>query len=202
MTSVNEWIVREYFETLGYLVSQPRKYVVSGKQKKSDEEIDFVVHNPQVMERRVPDHIVWTTPDLRTVPSAVVGIHGWHTERFYASTFEQSPEILRFAQPASIRFAERLLGVSPVARILCLPKLPASGELKKKTISMLKDNGIDGVISFRTMLADLVAGVDTNKNYEKSDLLQILRLLKNYDLIRDDQMEFFGKRKTRARPVG
>jgi hypothetical protein len=31
--------------------------------------------------------------------------------------------------------------------------------------------------------------VATNRNYVKSDLLQTLRLLKNYDLLKDPQME-------------
>jgi hypothetical protein len=35
-----------------------------------------------------------------------------------------------------------------------------------------------------------------NRNYQKSDLLQIIRILKNYDLMREPQMELF---KTRPR---
>ena len=57
------------------------------------------------------------------------------------------------------------------------------------------------------MLLELLEGVDTNKNYEKSDLLQILRILKNYDLLKAPQLELFALRKRRARrnaaaPVG
>lgn len=200
MSAVNELIVREYFETLGYLVSQPRKYVVPGRQKKAGEEVDLVVHCPQVKEQKIPDHLVWGTEDLKGVANAVVGIRGWHTERFYASTFEQSPDILRFVEPEPVKFASKLLGTDSIAKILCLPKLPASGELKKKTIKVLTERGVDGIISFPTMLADLVSRVDTNKNYEKSDLLQVLRLLKNYDLLKDDQLELFvNKRKASRR---
>ncbi len=80
-----------------------------------------------------------------------------------------------------------------MAKILCLPRLPVSGELREKTIGMLKEKGVDGIISFRTMLWELVSRVDINKNYDKSDLLQVVRLLKNYDLLKDDQMEFGQK---------
>jgi hypothetical protein len=86
-----------------------------------------------------------------------------------------------------------------VAKVLCLPRLPASGELKKQTIEVLKAKGVDGVISFRTMLAELVARVDKKKNYEKSDLLQTIRLLKNYGLLRDSQMDLFPERRGRRR---
>ncbi len=82
--------------------------------------------------------------------------------------------------------------------MLCLP---ASGELNKKTTDLLKKKGVDGVISFRTMLAELIMRVDIKRNYEKSDLLQIIRLLKNYDLIKDNQLELFGKRRKKKNTV-
>lgn len=195
MSAVNEWVVREYFEMMGYLVNQPRKHFVPGRLKKADEEVDLLVLNPAVEEHRVPEHLVWTTSDLQTVARAVVAVRGWHTGRFYASTFEKDPDILRFAESGPLRFAANLMGTTSMARILCIPDLAVSGELKDKSIRFMKEKGIDGVISFRTMLRELVRGVDKNKNYEKSDLLQIIRLLKNYDLLRDPQMDLFARRK-------
>ncbi len=194
MSAVNEWIVREYFESLGFLVGQPRKYVVPGRQKKAEEEIDLVVYNPTVTEHKLPDRIVWTSADFASIKRAVVGVRGWHTERFYASTFEQTPDILRFVEDESVRVAAGLLGSDDMAKVLCLPRLPASGELKDKTIEMLKTTGIDGVVSFHTMIAGLIARVETHRNYEKSDILQVIRLLKNYGFIKDSQMELFGKK--------
>jgi len=194
MSAVNEWIVREYFESLGFLVGQPRKYVVPGRQKKAEEEIDLVVYNPTVTEHKLPEKIVWTSADFGSVKRAVIGVRGWHTERFYASTFEQTPDILRFVEDESVRVAAGLLGSDDMAKVLCLPRLPASGELKDKTIEMLKTTGIDGVVSFHTMIAGLIARVETHRNYEKSDILQVIRLLKNYGFIKDSQMELFGKK--------
>ncbi len=193
MSAVNEWIAREYFEALGYMVSQPCKYTPA-RHKKADEELDLLIVHPQVKEHRLPEHIVWSSDDLKHVAQAVVGVRGWHTDRFYAATFEQTPEMLRFADKAARRAAAARLGAEQVAAILCLPELPASGELKEKTLRALKERGIDGVLSFRTMLHELVAKVDANRNYDKSDLLQIVRILKNYGLLRDPQMELFGRR--------
>lgn len=198
MSAVNEWIVREYFELLGYLVSQPCKYTPA-RHKRADEELDLLIVHPQVREHRLPDHLVWSSADLQTVGRAVVGVRGWHTDRFYAATFEQTPEILRFAERAARRAAEARLGSEPVAAVLCLPELPASGELKEKTLRALKERGIDGVLSFRTMLQELLVKVDVNRNYDKSDLLQILRILKNYGLLRDPQMELFSRRARQRR---
>jgi hypothetical protein len=194
MSAVNEWIVREYFESLGFLVGQPRKYVVPGRQKKAEEEIDLVVFNPTVSAHRIPNKIVWASADFASVKRAVIGVRGWHTERFYASTFAQTPDILRFVEEESIHVAAGLLGSDAMAKVLCLPRLPASGELKDKTIEMLKAKGIDGVVSFHTLLAELIAHVETHRNYEKSDVLQVIRLLKNYGFIKDSQMELFGRK--------
>jgi len=49
------------------------------------------------------------------------------------------------------------------------------------------------------MLLELVSAVSLNRNYEKSDLLQILRILKAYGLVKDPQLEFFEKRGRKAR---
>ena len=57
---------------------------------------------------------------------------------------------------------------------------------------------LDAVIPFRTMLADLIENVEANRNYQKSDLLQTIRILKNYVFFKDPQMELFrSKRKKR-----
>jgi hypothetical protein len=192
MSAVTEWVVKEYFEQIGYLVSQPRKYTVPARTKRAEEEVDLVICNPKIKEHALPESFIWEKRDLKNVARAVIGVRGWHTDRFYPSTFEQTPEILKFVEKDSVAYASELLGDSDMAKILCLPRLPASGELKNKTIQVLKRKGVDGVISFRTMLAELIAGVDTKKNYEKSDLLQIIRLLKNYDLVKGSQLELFG----------
>ncbi|NQU40659.1 MAG: hypothetical protein HQ523_11950 [Lentisphaerae bacterium] len=197
MSAVSEWIVREYFEGVGYLVNQPRKHVTPGRHKEAEEEIDLLVLNPQVQEQLIPSHMVWTSADLAGIGRGIVAVRGWHTERFYTSTFEQSPDILRFVDDDALTFAHTMLGEGPLAKILCLPRLPASGDLKDQAIGLLQEKGIDGVISFETMLVELIARVDVNRNYEKSDLLQMIRILKNYELLKDSQLDFFEKRRKR-----
>ena len=195
MSAINEMIVREFFETRGYMVNQYRKYVSTGRHREPAEEVDLVVVKPTVAKHKVPDQVVWTADSLSHVKRAVVGIRGWHTGRFSASMFDKNPELLRFAGEESIKIVTGRIGTGPVARILCLPQLPASGELKEKTIETLRARGIDGVLSFRTMLATLIDYVDTHHNYEKSDVLQMLRILKNYGLLRSEQMDLFSGKK-------
>lgn len=200
MASVNEWIVREYFEMLGFMVIQPCKYSVTGRSKKVEEETDLIVFNPLVTENSIPPYPLWTGDDLKRIARAVVGVCGWHTDRFYPNMLEALPEIVRFAGKDSVQTAERRLGAPAVATILCLPQLPVAQKLKEDALRILKAKNIDGILEFRTILAHIIKGVDKNRNYDKSDVLQVIRILKNYDLFKDDQMELFGgKRKVRRK---
>jgi len=88
MSAVSEWVVREYLETQGFLVSQPRKYVAAGRQRKAGEEFDFLAVNPSTHVHSVPEGIIWDTAALRGISRAIVGVRGWHSERFSTATFE------------------------------------------------------------------------------------------------------------------
>ena len=204
MSSVNEWIVREYLESLGFLVRQPRKYQVVARSKGLHEEVDLLAVNPALPPGRpLPKAKLWGAAELAQVSCAIVAVRGWHTERFSPAVMELSSEIFRLTDSYVLQKAEEMMGPGPVTKILCLPELPATKELRERALQMLRDKaqdlfrskGIDGVILFRTMLRELADYVDSNKNYEKSDLLQTLRLLKNYDLLKDAQMELFRRKR-------
>ena len=49
------------------------------------------------------------------------------------------------------------------------------------------------------MIHDLVHHTEVNRNYQKSDLLQIIRILKNYDFFKEPQMELFKTRRKSAK---
>lgn len=195
MSAVSEWIVREYFEGLGFLVNQPRKHAAVGRHKIAEEEIDLVVCRPRAGAQRLPDALVWGRDELAGVARAIVAVRGWHTERFSASTFEQAPDILRFAEPDAVAYGRELLGDEMPAKILCLPRLPVSDELREQVLELLRAKGVDGVLTFETMLVDVIGRVDANRNYERSDLLQIIRILKSYELLKDSQLDLFEKRR-------
>jgi len=65
-------------------------------------------------------------------------------------------------------------------------------------LALLRSKGIDAVIPFRTILIELIKATEVNRNYQKSDLLQIIRILKNYDLIKEPQLELFKVRRKKA----
>jgi len=195
MSAVDESIVREFFELHGFLVCQRRKYIVQSRQKTGNEEVDLIVLNPVATPVETPLDFEITPEMLRSVVRAVVAVKGWHTELFAPGLLTHQPKLFRFVEPKAVEEARRLVGSDGLLKILVIPGLPRDAKTRERSIELLRSKGVDGVISFRAILQDLVAGVKTNRNYQKSDLLQILRLLKNYDLLKEPQMELRLRRK-------
>jgi hypothetical protein len=198
MAAVNETLVREYFELHGFLVRQDRKYVTRGKFE--DDGIDFFVWNPRKTERSGEIPFVLGSEDIPKVERALVVVRGWHTETFSAARLENAPEIFRFVTPSVLKQAVQALGLdSDPTKILVVPALPSSAEARDAAIKMLRAKGINAVIPFRTILADIIAHIETNRNYEKSDVLQLIRVLKNYKFLNEQQLELFRASRTRKR---
>ncbi len=199
MPAVSETIVREYFELHEFLVRQHRKYV-GQTRREDDDDIDFFVLNPHPQAPPASLPFVLGTPDLASIERAIVVVKGWHTETFSSSVLTHAPAIFRFVQPRVFQQAARAFGKEGTPlKILVVPALPQVAATRDESIALLQSKGIDAVIPFRTMLADLVDETEVNRNYQKSDLLQIIRILKNYDFFREPQLELFRtKRKKQA----
>lgn len=200
MSAIDEGIVREFFEQNGFLVRQVRKYQVQSRKKHSEEEIDLVVYNPAWRRgTRKPDFFLFSS-ELPFVHRAVVAVKPWHTGVFSAATIKGSPEILRFLEEEVLKAAHKLFpddgsdtdpGEEP-SKILVLPGLPTQEPYRSQSVALLKERGVDGIISFRAMLLDLIDKVEVNRNYRKSDTLQVIRILKNYDLLNDGQLDLLS----------
>lgn len=197
MSAVSETIVREYFELHGCLVRQSRKYIA--QTKREDDDIDFFVLNPLATRSEGALPFALRSADLPFIARAIVVVKGWHTETFSSARLASTPAIFRFVGPKVFQQAARVFGAngSPL-KILVVPALPAEAQARDESIALLRAKGVDAVIPFRTMLTDLVATTEVNRNYQKSDLLQAIRILKNYDFFKEPQMELF-KPKRRAR---
>ena len=197
MSSVSETIVREYFELHEFLVRQHRKYIA--QTKREDDDIDFFVLNPLARKREGQLPFVLASEDLAFIARAIVVVKGWHTETFSSARLASTPEIFRFVGTKVFQQAARVFGEnSAPLKILVVPALPQSTVAREESITLLRSKGVDAVIPFHTMLADLVTNTEANRNYQKSDLLQMIRILKNYDFLREPQLELFkAKRKRR-----
>jgi hypothetical protein len=114
-----------------------------------------------------------------------------------------APQIFRFVETKVFQQAARAFGQEGAPlKILVVPALPQAAQAREQSIALLRAKGIDAVIPFRTMLADLVDRVEVNRNYQKSDLLQIIRILKNYDFFKGAQLDLFKPKRKRKRSAG
>ena len=206
MSAIDEGIVREYFEQNGFLVRQARKYQVQARRKTGEEEIDLMVFNPAWQRSaRKPDFFLFSN-ELPFVHKAVVAVKGWHTGVFTPQMLKSSPEIFNFLEQNVLKEAARLFPADApddtagaLTKILVLPSLPTAEPFRSQSVELLKARGVDAIISFRAMLLDILDKIETNQNYTKSDTLQVMRILKNYDLLKETQLDLPGTREPAVR---
>lgn len=202
MAAVSESIVREYFELNGFLVRQFRKHVAPAVRDEDD--FDFLVLNPQTESRASELPFLLNTRDLKSVERAMVILKAWHTDIFTPALLTHTPDFFRFLEKKSFQIAAAgLEKTGNLKKILVVPDLPKQAQAREESIAILRSKGLDAAISFPTMLSFLVNEVEPNRNYQKSDLLQLIRILKNYDLFKEPQMDLFRpRRKKKASSKG
>ncbi len=202
MAGFDENLVREYFELNGFFVRQLHKYQVHSRKKRAEEEIDLLVHNPSPKgaEGGLSGFQIFSS-DLPRVSRALVAVKGWHTSRLTPSMLrgggskisdflDSDAEAAKEGYFSGFEDAEG--AKDALLHILVLPGLPATEPLRGQTIEMLRERGVDAILSFPTILENLLHHVETNLSYQKSDALQMIRLLKLYDMIKPPQLELFS----------
>jgi hypothetical protein len=201
MAAVSETLVREFFELHGFFVRQQRKYVAPSRAAE-EEEADFLVINPNYEAGSKLPPFVISSDDLAAIARAVVVVKGWHTDTFSPARLSLVPEIFRFVEPPAFRHAARAFGQDgPLLKIIVVPPLPQDRQMREQTLELLRRKGIDAIIPFRAVLADLLARVEASRNYQKSDLLQVIRIFKSYDLFKSPQLDLFKPKAKRRRPT-
>jgi hypothetical protein len=194
MAAVSETIVREYFELHGFFVRQQRKHLPRGPGR--EEAVDFLVVNPEPRPAAATLPFVLESEHVLTLKRAVVVVKGWHTESISPGVLTHAPTILRFVEPKVFQKAARAFGPNAApTKVLVVPDLPQDRTVRDQTIVLLRQRGLDAVIPFRVMLSDLIRRVEVNRNYQQSDLLQIIRILKIHGCFKEAQLELFKSRR-------
>jgi hypothetical protein len=199
MAGFDENLVREYFELNGFLVRQLRKYHVQSRKKRADEEIDLLIFNPRPVRREGSLGFQMFAGDIAAIRRAMVVVKGWHSTRFTPSMLRSSSRIFDFLKKDVLEQAQGFFdheeewsgSEDPLLKLLVIPSLPLKQVDRQESLNLLREQGIDGIITFQTILENMVRLIDPNNNYQKSELLQLMRLLKVYDMIKPPQMEFF-----------
>ena len=175
MSDVSKELVRIFFELNGFFVKEEAYLLVKRIQSTRSRSSTFLLS---------PDN-------LNKVQQALVDVKGWHTEAFFPSVINSSPEIFTFLGEDSLKEAERFFETKNFKKIIVVSKLPNVRGTLKKSVAMLREKGIDHVIEFSVILNYLINEVKPNVNYVDSDLLQLIRIFKCHSFYRPPQLELF-----------
>ncbi|HEX73460.1 MAG TPA: hypothetical protein ENN65_09115 [Candidatus Hydrogenedentes bacterium] len=187
MSDLNTQLVREFFELNQFRVlthwqhqKLPRvadpstMLFIERMHPDTAEEIDFLLRAAQAP----------------LIHRAVVEVRAWHADRFYPSVIESSPVLAHVAGEEVHALGLSVFDGADFTSILVISELPASLKRRARSLELLQEMGIGHVIEFPTILQAILERISAHGNYAPSQTLQTLRLLKRYNLIRRQQLEF------------
>jgi hypothetical protein len=194
-------LVESYFESNGFLVKGTALSRDTDSSKKQNLLPSMAIFNPLAQGNDANLGFRLFTSDLTKIRSALIGLLGWENTSFSNSILTSDARILKyFKQEAKDeRIAESLgsgpdltgAGFGEFLRLLVVPALPRSEGKLRETFSFLKGLGVDGVLTMRSMLENLLRQSLPSKSYHGKSIFQILCLMKAYDLVREPQLEMF-----------
>lgn len=186
MSDVNLNIVREFFELNRFRVMTRWEHEPGGSGS-GDQGIQLYVVNTEPVE--VERGFVLTSAGLRSIARGLVEVRAWHSDRFYPSVIESSAVLGHIVEADSVNCAFDHFQSHDFSTILVISELPASPDQRARSVDLLRRTGIDHVLEFPTLLQDMLDRIDINAAYGASATLQVLRLLKGYRFIQNQQLE-------------
>lgn len=188
MSDATVQIVREFFEFNGFHVMTHWQHDAA-RFRGTEHGIQLYVENTARAVDR-PLDLVLRPGDIAGISRALVEVRGWHTERFYASVFDSNPVLSEVAGDAARARARQVFGAADVKSILVISEFPASSEPRQRALEAAREHGLDHVIEFPTILQEILDKLNAHVSYAPSQTLQTIRLLKRYDFLRVQQLEF------------
>lgn len=177
-------LVREFFELHGFSVRQtpntaPRSLV------------DIEVFNPAPDPGQSVDFMVFPN-QLAGIRQARILARGWQAHQKYSlAQLSKSESILHFIEsnlsknPSPV-FTE---ASQDSLNLLLLPSLPTREPARSRATDSLRREGVQGVLSFLSILRALVSRADRFPSAAASDTLRLIRVLKSFDLLKNQQLE-------------
>ena len=148
----------------------------------------LLARNPRGDAAAAPEGFLLEREGLLSLRNLLVRPVAWHTLKFAPSVLRKSPEIFTFLQPASLRRAEMFFAGEPFFRVLVIPGLPASEELRRDAVAFMRERGVDAAVRFPTIIAGLVGKINSRQVY-LSEVNELLRVLKFYRFFAGEQQQ-------------
>jgi len=194
MAGFDDSLVRDFFEANGFLTRRSRK-AVAGKRKRAEAEGEVLFANPRPPQPGERAFQLFGA-DLAGLAGGVALVRDWHGQKAVTPTAIRRGDFLDFIRKDACEAAKEAWG-NPAegeavgTRILVLPGLPSQEPSRSESIRLLKEAGVDHVISIRTIVENLVQHAEAPTDQE-TPTLALLRLLRAYDMVRTTQLELFG----------
>lgn len=195
MTDTNTQVVREFLEANNFTVITNRKFQLQKAEPPGRYSIDILGANMQCLEPETPLPMRLQADHIRYLPNVIVDVKGWHSYRFSPSLLSSTRELYYFVSPEALEFARGVFGGDNFKSILVISEASQTEESWFKMEGTLREKGVDHVLEFPTILSFLISHVEVSVNYVGSDILQLLRLLKRYGLVKGLQLELPFKSK-------
>ena len=189
MADTNTQVVREFLEANDYTVITNRKFQLQKAEPAGRHSIDLLGRNMSPLPSENPLPMRLQADHMRYISNVIVDVKGWHSHRFSPSVLSSMKELFYFVSPPAIEFANSVFGGAPFKSILVISEAPATEEIWLSMEEILREKGIDHVLEFPTILSHLISHVEVGVNYTESDILQLLRFLKRYGLVKGLQLE-------------
>lgn len=200
MQSIDEAVVSEYLEQNGFLIRVLRKSRLQSKRA-MEEGLDLYARNMVFAAGgREPNFMLFSS-ELKYMESAIICVRGWLSDKAALASMTGGADIVRYLETNVLKKVEKWFEVDKRVsfgtkrkpmNVLVAPVFPTQEPYRSQCVELLKSRGVDGILSFKSMLLDLIDRVDTKQVYEKSQLMQLLRTLKTFDLVKDSQMNLLG----------
>lgn len=189
MADTNTRVVREFLEANNFTVITNRKFQLQKAEPPGRYSIDLLGRNMNCSEPESPLPMRLRGDHIRYIPNVIVDVKGWHSHRFSPSIVSSMRELYYFVSSPALEFARSVFAGAPFKSILVISEAPVAEPVWSKMEEVLKDKGIDHVLEFPTILSYLISHVEVSVNYVGSDILQLLRFLKRYGLVKGLQLE-------------
>lgn len=195
MGGFEERIVSEFFEARGFAVQRRRVYA-SARKRLAEEQVALVIErDDKTAPARAPQFLLFAS-EMALLRRAVVALPPWHTAvRLSPALTKGGAEAVKFLEGWLNPGWEKVLGETEgdQARLVVVPGMPLQSPQREALEAAVRVHGVSGVLSFRAMLLDVLEKLETHRVYGRTPELEILRLLKGYDLLKLPQMELFGE---------
>lgn len=175
MSQASIEIVREFFVIENFFVLKK-------------EDILFV-KNAEVTEPEKTEKFILSGSEAgKVLKSAVVKPVCWHTMKFTPVVLSRFPEIFEFVKGKYNLESKKFFQGENFKKVLIIPSLPASDNLRKESIRIMKEEGIDHIITFPSIIAQLIEKIDA-RNVYLSSVNEIFRVLKFYKFFAEKEQK-------------